>query len=90
VTRYALDRTDVIAFTIVAFGVLIALIMFFPLFGTKEPPPPPARRCQTIPAEVAAWGLSVQSTPLGLYFCYQQGAGQGMIEVVCTPMKECP
>jgi hypothetical protein len=50
---------------------------------------PSPRRCQTIPTATAAWGLSVQSTPAGLYFCYQQGAGQGMTEVVCTPMGEC-
>ena len=66
----------------------IALMAWGALQLKPEPPPPP-RRCQTIPTEVAAWGLSVQSTPAGLYFCYQQGAGQGVTEVVCTPMKEC-
>ncbi len=51
----------------------------------------PTRKCQTIPTDVAAWGLSVQSTPSGLYFCYQQGVpfAAGMTEVVCTPMKDC-
>ena len=70
--------------------VLVALVLMY--WGASQPkpePPPPPRRCQTIPTEVAAWGLSVQSTSSGLYFCYQQGAGRGMTEIVCTPMKDC-
>jgi len=79
----------VITFFFILGGIGLAVVYGARSLHREEKASTPPRRCQTIPTDVAAWGLSVQSTPAGLYFCYQQGAGQGMTEVVCTPMKEC-
>ena len=75
-----------------AVGLLAAIITAFPpskpLVVVKPEPPP--RRCKSLPTVVIEFGFSVQSTPAGLYLCFQQGGEQGMTNVTCTPMGDCP
>lgn len=86
-----------VTFFVVSVVVLAAIVITVPPGALPLPKPlvvvkpePLPRRCKLIPTEVAGWGLSVQSTPAGLYLCFQQGGPQGMTNVTCTPMGDCP
>jgi hypothetical protein len=61
-----------------------------PTFVPASAPSKLAVRCRKLPTGVVNWGIAMQSTPDGLYLCFQQGGGQGMTEVTCVPIEECP
>lgn len=80
-----------VAVVLLAIGGLAAIFTVLPPTSKlPEDHPSPMTRCRSLPTEVVNAGIQIHSARDALYLCFQQGGAQGMTEVVCTPMRECP
>lgn len=77
----------VAAVCLVVFSFLIGSAYLTP--KTFASTPSPQKRCRSLPTVVVDYGLSLHVVDHELYLCFQQGGGQGMTEITCTPMKDC-
>lgn len=83
-----LTRLDLIG--LIVFAILVAVCIVGLVVPTTAPAAPMSpRRCTHLPTDTVAWGISVHELGGKLYLCYQQGAAQGVTEIVCTPMGDC-
>lgn len=68
--------------------MLVVSIRLSPVRKFLEEPLAPTL-CRSLPTGVVNWGIAMQTSPDGLYLCFQQGGAQGMTEVTCVPMERC-
>ncbi len=46
------------------------------------------KQCRTLPTAAPGWALV--SSNNRIYLCFEQGAAQGVTEVRCVPLEDCP